>query len=319
MNNRKYTFFENKILGKGLTSIVCEGIENKTKEKVAVKIISKLNKLNKIKNFNNYISNEITVLNFLNSYSNIIKLLDFEEDDNQYVLVFEYVPIKFEEIIHSISYNKIFYYVKQLLEILILLKNNNILHNDIKPANILINNDKIKLCDFGMAEFLEGNIDSIKSFVCGSPMYMDLSKINGIHSYETDFWCFKLIYYELLYGHHPFNDIKNTKDLKTKLENVSTDLYNNITFYSDDDVHTQFLKKLFSNEIKTPIELLELMNTVILDKNVIKVNLETNIIKSKEEFSFSEIEESNFSLSAIKISNEISIFNIDECNQFILI
>lgn len=45
MSNKKYTFFENKILGKGLTSIVYEAIENKTKEKVAAKIISKLNKI----------------------------------------------------------------------------------------------------------------------------------------------------------------------------------------------------------------------------------------------------------------------------------
>jgi len=355
--NNKYSFFENKILGKGLTSIVCEGIENKTKEIVAVKIISKVNKINKIKNFNKYITNEINILNFLNSNtntnSNIIKLLDVEENDERYVLVFDYAPIKFEKIIHYIPYDKIFYYLIQLLEILILLKNNNILHNDIKPANILIKDDKIKLCDFGMAEFLEENVDSIDGIVCGSPMYMNLSKINGTHSYDTDFWCFKLIYYEMVYKQHPFNKIKNTKDLKIKLENLDKDLYKNISFYSDYDIHTKILKKLFANEIKTPLELLETINKMNLETNKMnletnKINLETNKINletnnSNEDFSFSEIldfnesknslnesrnslsesrnslSESKNSLSAIKISNEVSIFNMDDCNQFILI
>ena len=43
----KYKIFWSKILGKGLTSIVYEGIEIDTNNKVAIKIMEKKNKLKK--------------------------------------------------------------------------------------------------------------------------------------------------------------------------------------------------------------------------------------------------------------------------------
>jgi serine/threonine protein kinase len=304
----KYTFFENKILGEGLTSIVCEGICNETNEKVAVKII---NKFNKIRNFERYISNEIKILKYLNCIptQNIIKLLDVFENVQSYILIFEYSSINFNEIINNIPHSKILFYVKQLLDILILLKNNNIIHNDIKPANILISNDIIKLCDFGMAEFLEKNQNSIKGQVCGSPIYMDLQKLDGIHSYESDFWSFKLIYYQMVYRQHPFNDVKKKEDLKIKLEKTKKNLFETILFYVEDNPHTKILKLLFSNKIKSPNELLDYINTILLDNNYL-INFDDKIFYEDE-----KIDNSNISM--IHISRDI--FDMDEIEEFILI
>ena len=251
--NKKYKVCLSKILGEGMTSIVYEGVITDTNEKVAVKII---NKKHKIKKVDIYIKNEINILNLLSKYDNFIKLLDSIEDEDKYYLIFEYATIKFEKIVHTIELDKIFFYVKELLNALIILKNFRILHNDIKPANILIKDNRLKLCDFGMAKFLDDDIDHLSGTICGSPMYMDYDKFNGIKSCKSDFWSFKMIYYEIVYGRHPLIGVRNKIELKSKLKDVEDNYVSQIKFYDDTNIHTQLLKKLFSNNISSPDALL---------------------------------------------------------------
>ena len=60
-------------------------------------------------------------------------------------------------------------YLKQILNGLDFLFKNNVLHRDIKPQNILIHNNNIKISDFGFAKSFEKN-ELITTF-CGSPLY----------------------------------------------------------------------------------------------------------------------------------------------------
>ncbi len=331
--DKKYKFRLSDILGKGLTSIVYEGYKVDTDEKIAIKIIDKINN---IKNLDKYIRNEINILNTLKDYNGFIKLLDSYENKTTYYLIFEYASIKFDTIVHNIDYDKIFFYVKQLLEILITLKNLRILHNDIKPANILVKDEQIKLCDFGMSKFLDEDNDSLSGTICGSPMYMDYDKFNGIKSCKTDFWSFKLIYYEMVYRKHLFTEVKNKHELKLKLKDVEENYISHIKFFDDSNIHTQLLKKLFSNVILSPESLLNEINTINLNLNELKIIIN----ETKKESEENKLSNSKYFQSLINISkNSTQVFleiesidnynsniesninfNIDDCNdKFILI
>jgi serine/threonine protein kinase len=110
-------------------------------------------------------------------------------------------------------------YMKQLSNGLKYLLNNNILHRDLKPQNILLSkNYDIKITDFGFATYYTK--DTIINTLCGSPMYMapEIITKNG-YDYKSDLWSVGIILYEMLHGYTPFNVqnfIELIKEIKKK-------------------------------------------------------------------------------------------------------
>ncbi len=95
------------------------------------------------------------------------------------------------------------------------LHDNNIVHRDIKPRNILLTNGRktLKIADFGFARY--SNDESLYDTVCGSPLYM-APEIMGHKKYnkQTDLWSIGMILYEMLFGFHPYHSCKSISDLK---------------------------------------------------------------------------------------------------------
>lgn len=55
----------------------------------------------------------------------------------------------------------------------------NVIHRDIKPENVLLDGEKVKLCDFGFATQMTYDKEFIKD-MCGTPGYAAPELMNGL-------------------------------------------------------------------------------------------------------------------------------------------
>ena len=110
-------------------------------------------------------------------------------------------------------------YMKQLADGLKYLMENQILHRDLKPQNILITEGGfLKISDFGLAKEYSNMSNKLKQTYCGSPMYM-APEILHYQKYDnkSDLWSVGIILYEMITGTPPYH-VKNFYQLIKKIE-----------------------------------------------------------------------------------------------------
>ena len=116
-------------------------------------------------------------------------------------------------------------------------------HRDIKPQNILLVDDIVKLTDFGLAcEFNNNNMTSI----CGSPLYMAPEIVNDDDGYNSkiDLWSTGVVMYQMLFGETPFNASTHFELIKT--------INNNDINFPNNDLSNHCLNLLKNLLIKNP-------------------------------------------------------------------
>jgi serine/threonine-protein kinase ULK/ATG1 len=133
-----YSYGLSDVIGKGYSSLVFKGINEKTREIVAIKVID-------VKAFKDRIGKqmlegEIEALRKLN-HVNILKCYDVYSTVNNCYIITEFctegdtIPV-FRDIYKGFKY----------------LANRGFLHRDLKPANIFIKDGMYKIADFGFAK-----------------------------------------------------------------------------------------------------------------------------------------------------------------------
>ena len=85
-------------------------------------------------------------------------------------------------------------------------------HLDLKPSNIFINEDGVKLIDFGLSR-------KQNNMVCGTPAYMAPEIIKSEHfDGRADLYSCGVLAYEMLTGKNPFIGENNTKTIQNQLK-----------------------------------------------------------------------------------------------------
>ena len=160
----QYFIFKDKQIGKGGSSVVYLGEDEKQK-KYAIKVTPKNLKANPYKNIYDYVKEEVSILKRIHS-KYIVTTYEVIESRNKIYIIMEYMSAGCVlNILELMDENKIRQYTRDLIcavehchEIA------NIIHKDINVNNILINQDgAAKLGDFGISEPFEEDNDLLLS------------------------------------------------------------------------------------------------------------------------------------------------------------
>jgi serine/threonine protein kinase len=140
------------------------------------------------------------------SHPNIVKYVDFFEERNVFYMVIEYIKGNDMKILFDnkpISESKTRKYCGQLLNALEYLHNQNIIHRDIKPRNVMVIGDKIKLIDFGGAKMRFTSLGNTGTRIYtpgySSPEQQQMGEFN----YQSDIFSVGATMYFLLTGKDP--------------------------------------------------------------------------------------------------------------------
>tara|TARA_B100001094_G_C18189482_1_gene806137 strand:+ start:3257 stop:4375 length:1119 start_codon:yes stop_codon:yes gene_type:complete len=299
-------------IGKGSFSKVYKGyhIDNKN-EVLAIKKIYISNP--KIRN---YIEQEISVMKQIDN-ENILKLYNVEYTMDYIYLILEYCDNDLYTYLkkNNITYEKIRFFMKQLINGLKYIVDKNIVHRDLKPQNILItNNNILKICDFGFAKEIKN--ENMISTMCGSPLYMAPEIIDkNQYNIKSDIWSVGIILYEMCMKIHPFKS-DNIKELIEKINNKKIKIYYN----KDIPINCKkLIKKLLQIKTKKRITWNELFN----DKWINNLDQYNNSSESESEIESeteseieSETETETQSENKIENKQQNQILNKDENIKF---
>ena len=197
-------------LGEGIFGSVKLGVEKKTNQRVAIKIIKK----NKTKETDiELVRNEIDIMK-LCYHPYVVHLLDHFENGEYIFIVMEYIKGgSLTDYMKSKKFNfterRAAELIYQLAKGLKYLHKYGIIHRDLKPDNIMLTeaSDKgnIKIMDFGLSKILgkkEKSTDGFGTLTFVSPEVL----IRKPYNKEVDIWSLGVILYLMLSGELPFDD-----------------------------------------------------------------------------------------------------------------
>jgi serine/threonine protein kinase/tetratricopeptide (TPR) repeat protein len=162
-------------------------------------------------------------------HENIIKVFDVHEDDGAYSIVMEYFPGK--DLKHlmeergRISPQETLSIGRQAACALAYAHEHGVIHRDIKPRNIMVDNQGVvKIADFGIAAASgECSITAIGQIV-GTPEYMSPEQACGENrDGRSDLYSLGMVLYEMLTGHTAYEGISRMA-IVGKLQNEHADV-----------------------------------------------------------------------------------------------
>ena len=222
-----------EIIGVGGMAVVYKAYDNIDDRIVAIKILK-----------DEYLSNEEFKRRFKNeskaiavlSHPNIVRVYNVSFGDRIQYIVMEYVDgITLKEYIEQqgvINWKETVHFMGQILAALQHAHDKGIVHQDIKPQNILLLQDgTIKVTDFGIARFSRTDSNTTSDKAIGSVHYISPEQARGeVTDEKADIYSVGVVMYEMLTGQLPFQSdsavsvaiMQLQKEAKRPREIVST-------------------------------------------------------------------------------------------------
>ncbi len=201
-------YIVNKIIGTGGMSIVYSGFSMDTGEEVAIKILRP--EYLEDEEFKKRFRKESKIAQQLN-HRHIIKTLDTGEDEGLPYIVMEYVRGEtLKEYIKRhvrLTDEEAVKIGVKICEALYYAHSTNLVHRDIKPQNVLMqDNGLLKVADFGIARLQDqGTVTLGGSNVLGSVHYISPEQARGLHiTKQADIYSLGVCLYEMVTGEVPF-------------------------------------------------------------------------------------------------------------------
>jgi eukaryotic-like serine/threonine-protein kinase len=198
------------ILGKGAMGIVYQGVDPKINRHVAIKTLqlndSKGDDLSVAKS--RFFKEAETAGNL--SHANIVTIYDVgEEADLGYIAMdlLTGAPLsKYSKPGTCLPVALVYQLMIQITDALDYAHNQQVVHRDIKPGNIIFDDEKqrVTVTDFGIA-FVADNSKTSTGTIMGSPYYMSPEQVLGQQvDGRSDIFSLGVTFYQLLTGYLPF-------------------------------------------------------------------------------------------------------------------
>lgn len=198
-------------LGRGAMGVVYLGLDPKISRKVAIKTLSYREfdtaQVNQLKE---RFFREAEAAGRLN-HPNIVTVYDVGEENDLAFIAMDFVEGKsldrFVAESGLLPLDEVYQIVAEVAEALAYAHQQNIVHRDIKPGNIMYdqNRGQIKVADFGIARIVDDSKTKTGDML-GSPVYMSPEQLKGAKvTGASDIYSLGVTFYQLLTGALPFN------------------------------------------------------------------------------------------------------------------
>ncbi|CCE62334.1 hypothetical protein TPHA_0C01780 [Tetrapisispora phaffii CBS 4417] len=228
MSSSSSQFKQLEKLGNGTYATVYKGLNKTTGIFVALKEV----KLDSEEGTPSTAIREISLMKEL-KHENIVRLYDVIHTENKLTLVFEYMDKDLKNYMDSrtsgnstrgLELSLVKYFQWQLFEGVTFCHENKILHRDLKPQNLLINNKgQLKLGDFGLARAFGIPVNTFSTEVV-TLWYRAPDVLMGSRSYSTsiDMWSCGCILAEMITGKPLFPGTNDEEQLKLIFDIMGT-------------------------------------------------------------------------------------------------
>ena len=199
------------IIGQGAMGVVYKAVDPMIDRTVAIKTVNINLSRDETEEFEARFRQEIKAAGRLN-HPNIVTIYDVGRNENMAYMAMEYLEgrelkdilVEGEEVpVVATTVD----WIAQIAQGLGFAHENDIIHRDVKPSNIMIvRGGFAKITDFGIARMPSSAVKTMTGLILGSPRYMSPEQVIGrTLDHRTDIFSLGVVLHEALTGTPPFD------------------------------------------------------------------------------------------------------------------